>query len=204
MYTGKDVCLPKMAAKYWKTGHLLFLTIQNPDISGFWILIESHSSNLTNRCSVSSLLWLFLNAFCSFSYSGVYYDWPSNYISFPPPHFLHFKCSNYNFLKSNTKFLRISHSHLQTVFSSFIVAQILSFAQIEWGFLFVSNFSAVCLSVSTSPVYLSVFKDLAPKGLCTLYPPSKIMSLFHRSLKQVVNLSCFLSCDFCRMETRRS
>ena len=35
------------------------------------------------------------------------------------------------------------------------------------------------------------FKVWASKGLCTIYPPSKIMNLFHWSLKQVVNLSCF-------------
>ena len=46
---------------------------------------------------------------------------------------------------------------------------------------------------------LSIWKILAPKRLCTLYPPSKIMNLFHRynkkrkqnfNLEQVVNLSC--------------
>ena len=45
-------------------------------------------------------------------------------------------------------------------------------------------------SGTTSPACLSVCKVLAPKRLCTLYPPSKIMKLFHRSLKQVVNQSC--------------
>ena len=43
---------------------------------------------------------------------------------------------------------------------------------------------------TASPVCLCVCKVLEPKGLCTLYPPSKLMNLFHRSLKQFVNLSC--------------
>ena len=46
-------------------------------------------------------------------------------------------------------------------------------------------------SGAASPVCLSVFKVLAPKGLSTLYPPSTIIDLFPRLLKQVVNLSCF-------------
>ena len=33
----------------------------------------------------------------------------------------------------------------------------------------------------TNPVRLSVFKALAPKGFCTLDPPSKIMNPFRRS-----------------------
>ena len=32
-----------------------------------------------------------------------------------------------------------------------------------------------------SPVFVSVWKNLAPKELCTLYPPSKKTNLFHRS-----------------------
>ena len=35
----------------------------------------------------------------------------------------------------------------------------------------------------------SVWKVVAPKGLCPFGPPTKIMNLFHTSLKQVVNLS---------------
>ena len=41
-------------------------------------------------------------------------------------------------------------------------------------------------SGAASPVCLSGCKVLAPKELCTLYPPSKIMNLFYVSLKQVV------------------
>ena len=61
--------------------------------------------------------------------------------------------------------------------------------------LCLSGFANFCAhfygSGAASPVCLSVWKALAPKGLCTLFQPSKIMNLFHRSLKQVVNLSCF-------------
>ena len=60
--------------------------------------------------------------------------------------------------------------------------------------LCLSGFANFCAhfygSGAASPVCLSVWKALAPKGLCTLFQPSKIMNLFHRSLKQVVNLSC--------------
>ena len=34
---------------------------------------------------------------------------------------------------------------------------------------------------AVSPSWLSVCKTLAQKGLCTLYPPSKIMDMLHRS-----------------------
>ena len=58
-----------------------------------------------------------------------------------------------------------------------------------------SGFANFCAhfyaSGAASPVCLSVCKVLAPKGLCTLHQPSKMMNLFHRSLKQVVNLTCF-------------
>ena len=66
---------------------------------------------------------LFSFCFMPILYSGVNYNRPSNYLSHrvpPHTHFPQIKRSKYNFLLSNTKFLHISHSHLQTVFSSFI------------------------------------------------------------------------------------
>ena len=59
--------------------------------------------------------------------------------------------------------------------------------------LLIKNSYFVCLSVCwilqtfvpsikhLAPPLLSACKVLAPKGLCTLYPPSKIINLFHRS-----------------------
>ena len=52
---------------------------------------------------------------------------------------------------------------------------------------------SVCLSGFANFMHLAspVLQSLGTQGiLCTLYPPSKIMNLFHRLLKQVVNLSC--------------
>ena len=46
-----------------------------------------------------------------------------------------------------------------------------------------------CTGAVANPVCLSVSNALAPKGLCTLYSPSKIMNLFHRSWN-AINLSC--------------
>ena len=37
---------------------------------------------------------------------------------------LYFKCSNYHFIYSNTKFLCVSHSHLQTVFLLYLYPKI--------------------------------------------------------------------------------
>ena len=57
-------------------------------------------------------------------------------------------------------------------------------------FFYLQDFSALFMHLPPPVLYVCLSrKVLAPKGLCTLYPPSKIMIL----LKQVVNLSCLFS-----------
>ena len=60
----------------------------------------------------------------------------------------------------------------------------------------VSAFSfGLCIWSSHQSCMVVCLQSLGTKGIL-LYPPSKIMNQFHRSLKQVVNLSCLK----CRLE----
>ena len=74
----------------------------------------------------SSLHWTILLLFYAiFLHWSIVTQVTKKSLSLPlSPKFSHFKCSNYYFVCSNTMFLRISHSHLQTVFSSFIFTKI--------------------------------------------------------------------------------
>ena len=79
------------------------------------------SENVFYKSSLHWLVLVFLCPFCTVEY--ITFDKQTTPFSF---HFAHFKCSNYHFIYSNTKFLHLSHSHLQTVFSSFTFSIIIN------------------------------------------------------------------------------